>query len=101
VFIGLGKMPGTYHIRPDRNIPPVSHAPRIILFALEERLKKTLQELEHLEVIKKQDQPTDWVNSLLIVEKKSIDLFASVWIQETLTELSKENITAFQHVRIL
>jgi len=62
-------MPGAYHIIIDKNIPPVVHSPRRIPLSLEERLKKTLCELESLGIIKKQDQPTEWVNSLL-VEKK-------------------------------
>lgn len=70
VFTGLGQMPGTYHIKIDKNISPVVHAPRRVPLALEDKLKKTLMEMERLEVITKQDQPTDWVNSLLVVEKK-------------------------------
>ncbi|CAC5406605.1 unnamed protein product [Mytilus coruscus] len=34
-----------------------------------EKLKGTLKEMEDKEVIRKVDEPTDWVNSLVVVEK--------------------------------
>ena len=37
--------------------------------AFREELKKTVDYMEDIEVIKKVDQPTDWVNSLVIAEK--------------------------------
>lgn len=40
-----------------------------ILAAFRDELKKTLDDMESKGVIKKIDQPTDWVNSLVIAEK--------------------------------
>lgn len=70
VFSGLGEIPGEHHIRIDDSISPVVHAPRRVPIALEAKLKQTLQQMERQGVIIKRDDPTDWVNSLLVVEKR-------------------------------
>jgi len=71
VFEGLGEMPGQYHIELDESVTPVVHAPRKVPLALQPRLKAALDDMEQKGVIKKCDAPTDWVSSLLIVEKKN------------------------------
>ena len=70
VFSGTGKMPGKHHIVLDENIQPVIHPPRRVPFALEIKLKKALENLERKGIIECRDEPTDWVSSLLIVEKR-------------------------------
>jgi hypothetical protein len=40
-------------------------------FALQKPLKTELDRMESLNVIEKIDEPTDWVSSLVIVEKKN------------------------------
>ena len=47
------------------------HAPRRVPFALRDRLKSELDKEESLGVIVKVDEPTDWVHSITIVEKKN------------------------------
>ena len=37
--------------------------------AIRERLKQTLNEMEEMGIIRKVYQPTDWVNSLVVIEK--------------------------------
>ena len=44
------------------------HAPRKVPVALHDRVKEELQRMENDGVIKKQEEPTDWVNSMVIVE---------------------------------
>ena len=44
------------------------HAPRKVPVALHDRVKEELQRMENDGVIKKQEEPTDWVNSMAIVE---------------------------------
>ncbi|CAC5406179.1 unnamed protein product [Mytilus coruscus] len=58
-----------YHIKIDSTVNPVINPPRKIPAALREKLKGTLKEMEDKEVIRKVDEPTDWVNSLVVVEK--------------------------------
>ena len=71
VFEGLGMIEGVVHkIQIDSSVPPVIHAPRNLSAALRQPLKSELDRLELLGVIKKVTEPTDWVNSLVIVPKK-------------------------------
>jgi hypothetical protein len=74
VFIGTGKVQYEHHIELDETVPPVVHPPRRVPLSLHPRLKKTLDALEKQNIIAKVDHPTDWVNSLVIVEKKNGDL---------------------------
>ena len=69
VFSGLGQFPGIHHIHP--NVTPVVHGCRKIPIAVMDRLKTTLQELVDKEVIEPVTEPTEWVNSLVITEKKN------------------------------
>ena len=69
VFQGLGKFPGTHSIQVDPSIPPVVNPPRRVPIALKDKLKVELDRMEELEVVKPVDEPTDWVNSLVVVEK--------------------------------
>ena len=71
VFTGLGKLENQYHIETDTNCKPVVHAPRKIPFSLLDKVKKELDKMENMQVIKKQDRPTEWVNSMVVVEKKN------------------------------
>ena len=45
------------------------HPPRRIPAALSDRVKATLDEMEKMEVIRKDDEPTEWVSSMVTVEK--------------------------------
>ena len=50
---------------------PVVHAPRRVPIALKKDLKHQLDEMEANGVIAKVKEPTDWVSSLVVVEKKN------------------------------
>ena len=69
IFEGLGCLPGEHKIHIDETVAPVVHACRKVPFALRERLTEELARMEKLNVIKKIDEPTDWVSSLVIVQK--------------------------------
>ena len=66
VFSGLGCLSKPYHIQLDPSVQPVVTPLQNQPAALRDRLKETL---EKTKVIRKVDQPTKWVNSLVIVEK--------------------------------
>ena len=53
------------------NVTPVIHATIHVALAKREDLKIELHRQVKLGFIAKQDQPTDWVNSLVITEKKN------------------------------
>lgn len=69
VFNGLGCLKEPYHIQINPEAAPVIHAPRKIPVTLTDRLKKELQRMEKMKVIAKVDKPTEWVNSMITVEK--------------------------------
>ena len=69
VFMGLGKFE-PYHIAIENGAEPVIHPPRRVSHGLHDRLKEKLDQMERDEIIAKVDKPTNWVNSLVIVEKK-------------------------------
>lgn len=69
VFKGLGELPGKHHINIDDTVAPVIHPPRKVPVALRDKVKTELQRMEQLGVIARQDEPTDWVHSLVTVRK--------------------------------
>ena len=69
VFGDLGCLKGDHHINIDPNATPVIHPPRKITISLMEKLKAELERMCKLDVIEKVDEPTDWVSSMVIVEK--------------------------------
>ena len=70
VFSGLGCYPGKYHIELNPGAQPVVDPPKRVPQALYEPLREKLKKLEEQGVIASVDEPTDWVNSLVITEKR-------------------------------
>lgn len=68
-FGELGTVNKTYHIVLDPTVPPVINACRRVPIALQPRLKEELLRMEELKIIKPVTEPTDWVSSLVIVNK--------------------------------
>ena len=71
VFKGLGKMPGKVHLQTDSSVDPVVMPPRRVPIAVKEKLKHELDRLEKMNVITKVTEPTEWVSSLVTVQKSS------------------------------
>lgn len=74
VFKGIGKLPGKHKIKLRENAEPVIHPARKVPVALKERLREKLEVLIKEGIIRKIEEPTEWVNSLVIVEKPDGDL---------------------------
>ncbi|GFY00225.1 transposon Ty3-I Gag-Pol polyprotein [Trichonephila clavipes] len=72
----LGReFPGVpYHITLKDNAVPVIHPPRRVPLDLQPKLKITLDRLEKEGILSKVNKPTDWVQSLVIVEKPNGNL---------------------------
>ena len=68
-YPGLGKL-GTYHIMLCDNHQPVISPARGVPHSLKDRLGQTLERNVASGVLKKVDEPTDWVSNLVVVEKK-------------------------------
>ena len=69
VFNGLSNLELVYHMQIEENAMPVIHAPRKIPSALRDKLKFELEKMEANKVIALVDEPTKWVNSLVVIEK--------------------------------
>ena len=69
VFEGIGKLKTVHKIQLKEEYEPVIHAPRKVPLALREKLKAELERLETLDIIEKVEEPTEWVHSLVIVER--------------------------------
>lgn len=64
-----GEFPGEHHITTDPAVQSVIHAPRKVALALQPKLKSMLDDMVCKGVLIKREEPTDWVNSLVIVQK--------------------------------
>jgi len=69
VFQGLGCLPGDYHIEVDPDVRPVQHMPRNVPVAVQQELRQRLQELLNMKVLSPVKEPTNWINSMVIVKK--------------------------------
>ena len=69
LFKGLGCLPGTYRIELADGATPVVHSPRKIPVPQREKVVEELKRMEKLGVIERQEEPTEWVNSLVVVQK--------------------------------
>ena len=70
ILKGLGKADGEYTIKLSDDAKPTIHPPRKVPLTILPKLKETLDRLEMAGVVSKLGHPTEWVNSLVIVEKK-------------------------------
>ena len=70
-FEGLGPISEPYHIKINKDAEPVIHSPRKVPAALRERVRKELEDMGSQGVIMKVQEPTEWVNSKVINEKRS------------------------------
>ena len=71
VFNGqLGRFDGQVHLEVSRDARHVVMPTRRVPLAVEDRLASELSRLENKGVIAKQSEPSQWVSSLVIAEKK-------------------------------
>ena len=71
LFKGLGKIEPEHPIKLKEDISPNIHPPRNIPSSLQEKIKEELDNMEKTGVIRNIGQPTEWVNSMVVVEKPS------------------------------
>ena len=63
-FKGIGHFTGKYHITLKPDVRPIIHPPWKCPIAMRPHVWAKLEHLEHLEIIRKVDEPIDWVSSL-------------------------------------
>ena len=70
-FEGIGNFDGEFHITTGRNVTPVVHAPRKCSIHMREEIKSELENMQSLGDIKRVNQPTDCVSSIVYSRKAS------------------------------
>ena len=63
-----------YDIKIDANVQPKAHPARRVPFEVREKLKEKLDEMMEKGIITKVEEPTRWVNSLVVETKPSGDI---------------------------
>ena len=86
-----GKLPNKVHLEVDTSVAPVVHPPRKIPVAMLEPAREKLKEVEEAGIIVKEDEPTPWVSSMLVIDKRKVNdkrrmMFEFVLTPETLTK---------------
>ena len=74
LFKGNGSLPGTHSFVLKDGSTGVIHAPRRVAFAKRPKLKDELDRQMKLGYLAKVYEPTDWVNSMVMTEKKNGDV---------------------------
>ena len=70
VFQGLGKFPGEpYKLRLKPDAVSAKHRPRKVPVHLQDAFHEEVERLVKIDVLEKVTEPTEWVNSFVIVEK--------------------------------
>jgi hypothetical protein len=69
VYKELSKLSKAHHIQLDPFVQPVVHPPRKVPAALREHVRGELDRMVNLGVIANQDEPIDWVSSMVVVRK--------------------------------
>ena len=70
VFQGLGKFPGEpYKLRLKPDAVPAKHRPRKVPVHFQDAFHEEVERLVKIDVLEKVTEPTEWVNSFVIVEK--------------------------------
>ena len=70
-FEGIGRISEPYHIKIDDSVTPVLHPPRKLPATLRDRVQAELFDMESKGIIKAVNEPTAWVNSMVVNEKRS------------------------------
>ena len=70
-FEGIGRISEPYHIKHQPDAIPVVHPPRKLPVALRNRVFDALNDMESKGIIKPVTEPTAWVNSMVVNEKRS------------------------------
>ena len=78
VFTGIGKFPGPpYKFQLKDNAKPARHAPRKVPIHLQDAFHCEIRNLEKLGILEETKDVTEWVNSFVIMEKKTPDVSKS------------------------
>jgi hypothetical protein len=69
VFEGMGCIEGEVNLEVDPDVMPKVQQPRRVPVAMMEELRKNIEEMEQMGIIKKEDGYTKWVSNILLVRR--------------------------------
>ena len=69
IFVGEGKFEGKLHLEVDETVTPVKLPVRKVPIAVKDKLKNELERLQKLGVIQRVTYPTEWISSMVVVNK--------------------------------
>lgn len=69
LFEGIGKINKPYHIEIKENVKPIVNPVRKVPFALQNQLKECLDNLVKSDIIEREPNSSEWVNSFVLVKK--------------------------------
>ena len=87
----MGSISEPYHIKIGESVTPVVHPPRKLPATLRPRVEAKLKEIEQQGVIIKVEEPTKWVNSMVVNEKKSGDLRICIDLRDLNKAIKREH----------
>lgn len=96
-FQGMGCLSKEHTIQINPEIRPVINRARRIPLSMADKVKAELDRMEQNGIIEKVDQPTDWVSSMVVIEKKD----KSVRICLDPRELNKAVLREHHHIPTL
>ena len=73
-FRGIGTLPGEYEIKINESATPVVHPPRRTPYMLKDKVRAELFQMEEMGIITKVEQPTKWVNPIVVIRKPNGDV---------------------------
>ena len=91
LFRGNGALPGVHTIVLKDGATGVIHAPRRVAVAKRPQLKKELDRQVKLGFLAKVDEPTEWVNSLVVVEKANGQMRLCINPKDLNKEIKREH----------
>ena len=76
----------------DPNIKPIINPPRKEPFALKQKLKQKLKRMTHLDIVVPVNETTDWVSSLIVIEKPNDNLQVCLDLRNLNKAIKKEHL---------
>ena len=98
IFKGIGKFPGpSYHINVDPTITPKQTPCRLVPIHLKSAFQKEIDQMLHAGVLLPVNRATPWINSFVLVEKRTNNGQVKLRICLNLTNLNKAIIREPYH----
>ena len=90
-FGALGCLEEAHHIEIDPHVEPIVSPPRRVPLGQRKKLEQKLREMITQKVIVKVDEPTDWVNPMILVNKPNGDIRICMDPQRLNTAIKREH----------